>query len=1391
MANVTLTLQTEDGLIWIGTDGAGLISYDGQEFKEFNQSGVDSDHHVTSLFESNNILYFTSKYKGLFKIEKKQISQVVTKNSKIGDFISSFKNGDKLFLITTQGIYKVENKSCVEIARFPSKNETIKINSIININKGTIILTNQGNYFLSTHLERLSPLNNWLHVSKQSVDFIRFGVLKGEKIIFYNDQLTQQLDLILNESHGIYQLNFISIPSPLKENERIISVASNKHNGKIIALSDLNALFQNQSKGFSFVPHNSTFAIETCQHAMIDYYGDIWISSSSKGLYRAAIQPFTKLQLHPLFSSTSIMTIFKSKNDVTLISSLDNGTSISKNHSSDFETFNFFTTSVCEINNKLYLGTKEGLKIYNTTTHNFEKSPILSKSTDAITFVFSSDASIWIGIAGKGIKQFSKKTFQELPYKTIAQLPDYFYTAQENAVSQTIYFGTNNGLYKFSKKKNTFELIKTQKKLGSYFGVSTKDKHSTIWFTGEKGIFGILKNGELISVTDPKLFSSTLFYTLNSDRYGNIILGTNKGLIFLEVNKNGVIKNHRWYQGKGGFDGYETNMRSQFQNRNSIYVGTVEGLYSINTQVLYSIKPPIKPIIEIDKLNAHLQSSNSLHFRFSVNNPKINTVLYSYRIKGSDEGWSEFDSKNELFLTDLSSGNYILEVKASYNGFVESSVSSFNFTVDLPFWKTRWFIFVLLFALVIINLYFIQKNRSLSTGKVFGSNESSVIVKMTPQAVLFGLITDTATNLIGPLLDPTLYSNLGLTLSVGFILFALLLLAQSAKNNERQSHYKYILALTFGIILAHNFIGLYFSNIQPFYLIAIVLIYSTAPFIFNEIKTILIFTLLFILASCAIALIIDTPVYSKPLFLIAIVISGVISVFAMYLRFDSLEKLLFISGVINKGDVIAISFNAEGYVTYASENVDELLKINQLNVVGKHISFLNHFVPEEGNYRGVDLTENFEDGKKYLTPMISQTNDINWLEWSCKIFNDNVRVILGHNVTERIQLESTYELLVQNAEDLIYQCDVNGFYQFLNQRCFEKLGYTKEEMLGRNSMEFIPVENVVEVNQFYRNHFEQRIESSYLEFPVKTKDGQVIWLGQYVTTLYKPGSKNIINGFLALGRDITTSREQQKTIQQQRDDITASINYAQKIQVNLLPNNEKFEHAFGQSCVIYKPKDIVSGDFYWLEQIDEFIIFALADCTGHGVPGSFMTLLGINLLNNIVLEKRTLHPSAILDELDKRLMTALPRENGEENMNDGMEITICVFNPKNNELSYACAGSRFLVYDNNSFTMHKGDSKHIGDRATETFSSFTTHHTKFNPTATLYLFTDGFQDQFGGVKNKKYSFRRMIELFEANIRLPLEDQHHMIETEFDKWKSDDVQTDDVTIIALRHPKIQS
>lgn len=1390
MANITTTFQSSDGLIWIGTDGAGLISYNGQEFKEFSEAGADNDHHITSIFELGTTLYFTSKYKGLFAIKGHRLVRIIKKRTDIGEFISAFENNHQLYIVTSRGIYKVKDENCIEIALFPALKVQFALNSIIPLEKGTILLTNKGNFYLSSNLDRLTLLNNWLHVSKESANFITFGCKNSDKLIFYDAQLKQQLEVILNERDGIYQLKFTPFSSPLSEGEFVLSLNFNIENGKTVALSNQNNLYLKNATGFATIPHNSPSRLEQSQHLMVDYNGDLWISSSIKGLYKASEEPFTKLHLHPLFSSTSIMTIFKSKNGSLLLSTFDNETSISNGNSLQFQTYKFQTTGVIELNEKLYLGTKEGLKIYNTKSRAFEKNKLTAKLLQPISLIFATNNSLWIGIAGKGLKQFDRISEKEITFESNKILPDYYYTAQEDVNGKTIYFGTNNGLLAYSIQTKQLKRIKTPKKLGSYFGVSTKDCFGNCWFTGEKGLVGILTNGTTLIINDPKLFSSTLFYTLNSDNYGNLILGTNKGLILLTINKHGKVLRHQWFQGKGGFEGYETHMRSQFQDKESILVGTIEGLYSINTHLLFSISAPHKPLIFNDVINRLTQSENTFHFKFSVNNPKIHRVLYSYRIPGIHDEWTTFDGNNELILTDLSSGNYTLEVRASYDGIKSSEISTFKFSVHQPFWKTRWFIFLLLVGLVVFNIYFISKNRTLSTGKIFGSNENSVILKMTPQAILFGLITDTATNLIGPLLDPSLYANLGLTLTVGFFLFALFLFAQSAKSNERQTQFNPLLALTFALILGHNFIGLYLSNIQPFYLLAVVLVFSTAPFIFNRIKTILVFTLFYVLISFIIALLIDTPQYSKPLFLIAVVISAVIAVFAIFLRFDSLEKLLFISGVINKGDVMAISFNSQGTITYASENLDEILDGNTSAIVGKHISFLNHFVPEEGGYRSVDLTLNFIDGKKYLTPMILKTDEIQWIEWSCKIFNEDVRVILGYNVTERIQLENTYELLVQNAEDLIYQCDVNGNYQFLNQRCFDKLGYAQNELLGRNSMELLPDDYADFVKEFYRNHFEQRIASSYLEFPILTKDEQIIWLGQYVTTLYKPGTKNIIQGFLAVGRDITESREQQETIKQQRDDITASINYAQKIQVNLLPNEDKFNQSFGQSCVMYRPKDIVSGDFYWLEQIDNLVVFALADCTGHGVPGSFMTLLGINLLNNIILEKRILHPSAILDELDKRLMTALPRENGEENMNDGMEISICIFNPANNELSYACAGARFLIYEGNSFSMHKGDSKHIGDKPTQGFKSFVTHHTKFTESSTLYLFTDGFQDQFGGIKNKKYSFRRMLELFEANIRLPLSDQRYMIESEFDKWKSEDVQTDDVTIIALRIPKTQ-
>jgi len=270
-----------------------------------------------------------------------------------------------------------------------------------------------------------------------------------------------------------------------------------------------------------------------------------------------------------------------------------------------------------------------------------------------------------------------------------------------------------------------------------------------------------------------------------------------------------------------------------------------------------------------------------------------------------------------------------------------------------------------------------------------------------------------------------------------------------------------------------------------------------------------------------------------------------------------------------------------------------------------------------------------------------------------------------------------------------------------------------------------------------------------------------------------------------LARDITSVRRQQQLIQDQRDNITASINYAQRIQFNLLPHERYFASGFREHFIIYKPKDIVSGDFYWMETIGDTTVFALADCTGHGVPGAFMTLLGINLLNSIVKENHILDPGKILDELDKRLQDILPRSTNQNSLNDGMELTVCAIDETKDEMTFACAGSRFLVYTDESFMMLKGDNKHIGDAAPDDFNAFTTHYTNFTHHDLVYLFSDGLQDQFGGRNDKKFTFRRVLQMLEKNVDLPLPDQRVNIEKTIEKWIGNSEQTDDITLISIK------
>lgn len=1384
MASINCLEQTEDGYLWIGTDGGDLIRYDGDLFVEMREENGDNNHHFRHITSYGDSLLIASQYKGFFAFlpQEKRYVKLHDKNVDVQEALACVRSGTYYYFIGRSGIVcsdlKGKQKKLLTI-----ENNDLRVNQIISLENEVIILTNAGAYVASG--TALRKLDKWLGLDLNEPDGFHFGYYNQGKLLLFNDRMDRWLEIVMNSRGGFFSINENETEFRLESSEQVISTSYNAHSNALGLLTNQGRVYTQKGNEIKLLAHNYNEPLEEVKQILADMNGDFWISSRLRGIYKVSLEGFTKLQLLPLYQKPDIMFPYRTVYGDVIISTSNETYMRNLVENETNRTFNFTVHGAAEINGNYFFATNIGIKKYNP-----ESSPDFETvffENMKITMILADEHYLYAGVSGKGLYKINTKTNEiALVGNGKDHLPEYFYTAQFSPRKKQIYFGTNFGIYSYHKGTGKVtRLDLPYSKLGGYSGVSTKDIYGTCWFTLEKAIVGISDRDELLFIEGDKNFNTNIFYTLNSDNFGNLIVGTNKGISILKIDKNGAIIDNRHYDGRSGFDGYETHMRSQFQSEDGIFVGTIEGLFLINTRILENLKSPLAPVvlsIEDQNINGDPYKNNFL-FEFHVNNPKAGKITYSYRLRGVSEEWTSTEN-TRIPLYNLGNGSYELEVRSSYDGVHYSESTIYPFNVQLPLYLSNWFVILVILLVVSVNIILLRYNKAFDSNNLLETKDTVVHLRMTPGIILFGTIAVSIAHITAPLLNDQLELHLGTSLAASFALLTIYFLSLSSKKSKQEYLYQRYLVIALSIIMTQFFYELYLSRLHAFHILGIVITSMVVPFILNKIRSTIIFSLLILALSVIMALIIREPVYPKSYFMIAIVVMVGLLIFTSYLRYDSIEKMMFISGIINKGNIPAVAFNNEGIITYASENISLFINAEHDEIIGKHITTLNHHIPFEGNYKEVDVLKDFKDGGNYLVPMLGKENQIKWVEWSYKVFSGNVKVILGQDVSEKMELENTYELLVQNAEDFIYRCDISANFIFLNDICFKKLGYTKEELIGKSSLMIVHEDYKEEVENYYKDHFSERRKNSYKEFPIRAKNGTLIWIGQHVTTLFAAASDSYINGYIALARDITQDREQQQLIREQRDNITASINYARRIQFNLLPHERLFASSFREHFIIFKPKDIVSGDFYWMHKAGNISIVALADCTGHGVPGSFMTLLGINLLNSIVQEEGITDPGMILSEVDRRLIEILPRESKGSNMNDGMELTVCVFNEDSRQLSFGCAGSRFLIFRHGEFTMFKGDNKHIGDKAQPGFESYQTNFTEFEGDDQLYLFTDGFQDQFGGPKDKKYSFRRFLELLETNHELPLFEQRELIEREFDEWIGNGEQTDDLTLISI-------
>ncbi len=260
--------------------------------------------------------------------------------------------------------------------------------------------------------------------------------------------------------------------------------------------------------------------------------------------------------------------------------------------------------------------------------------------------------------------------------------------------------------------------------------------------------------------------------------------------------------------------------------------------------------------------------------------------------------------------------------------------------------------------------------------------------------------------------------------------------------------------------------------------------------------------------------------------------------------------------------------------------------------------------------------------------------------------------------------------------------------------------------------------------------------------------------------------------------------EQQKNIvEEKQKEIVDSITYAKRLQEAILPAEIFWSQNFDNGFFYYQPKDIVAGDFYWLEKIGDTVMFAVADCTGHGVPGALVSVVCSNALNRTVLEFGISDPGKILDKT-RELVISTFEKSGEE-VKDGMDISLCCLNTKTKELQWAGANNPIWYVSSDNTIIHeiKGDKQPIGKYANE--KPFSTHEIQLNKGDTIYLFTDGLADQFGGPKGKKFKYKMLKDILLANISKSMDDQKEVLEKAFNAWKGPLEQVDDVCVIGVR------
>jgi PAS domain S-box-containing protein len=1079
---------------------------------------------------------------------------------------------------------------------------------------------------------------------------------------------------------------------------------------------------------------------------------------------------------------------------------------------------------------------------------------------------------------------------------------------------------------------------------------------------------------------------------------------------------------------------------------------------------------PVNPVFPHDK--------NKITFRFaSMHYGLGKKTYYRYRLKGFDKDWLTLTDGNIVNYSNLAPNHYKFQVQAGTSDGLWGEIMTHEFTISPPFWATWWFFLIVLIVIASIGaslafayqryrLNFIRQQRSLHDNQLHTARLVLIL------GGFFYMLAGVLCGIFAPELDLKIEQQVIL----GLTMFIVGVLSYYRVVFKKQT--VFIMHMLYGLVLLHVLYLCHLNALSPVTVVMLIISLSAMTVAMETIRVLIIYAAV-VLSVAAYLMLMDTGLgYNKWLFFVAILATITISFIGLLAKLNLFNRLVFADTTINNSRSLVIASDNSGHIIFVSRSIKTILGYSEDEVLGEGWWKIRSDKTEDNELMRSKIIQGEDENKSYIVPIKSKNGNVRWIQWVDSSMEGGVRVGVGLDVTDRHEIEQRYRHMIDSATDIIYTANHLGEFTFANEVATKITGYSQDELLGMNFTTLIHDNWKKETTIFYKKQFSRRVTSTYYEFPIIKKGGDLVWIGQTVRIQFDEIRQNFIKGFQAIARDITEKKQyedeleklslvasetmsgviisdaddriewvndaitrmtgytmpelsgkrtadlmngestdmevvnkarekatngnsfeielllyhkegfevwfsisntaifdengdilkhieiytdisekkryeiqlssysrrleilnmvrqgllrsqsiedvgqfvlailanrisyctrlamgmlnynqdkmnmyyvwrnssdvlEQKEIpvnqirsigmlrqnkyvycenllmienpstsdveniregirsyfimplwaqgqllgsinvgadethsftdeeidliqevatamattllqlryreilDQKNIDIAASINYARRIQDSILPPIDILQKQLGDCFVIYKSKDILSGDFYWAEKHNGKVYVAVADSTGHGVPGALLSMIGHNTLNQAIIERGLTTPAVILDFMNTSIQRALNQYNDVGELSDGMDITLCAIDVDARSMEFAGAINPIYIIRHDGMFQWKGNRFSIGSYSDNKIRPFSNESIQLHAGDMLYMFTDGYPDQFGGINDRKLSHRRFREMLMEVHTFPVATQKVKLEAMLTEWMKDTPQTDDITVLGIR------